>query len=286
MPSPHASDLFDRPILIVSSPRSGSTLLFETLAQAPGLFTIGSESHQIVERVPGLSPSARGWDSNRLTARDLTPEIADRLAASFYEALGDRLAAPPRGAVRMLEKTPKNALRVPFFHALWPDARLVYLYRDPRQTIASMMRGWQSGRFRTYRLLPGWPDPAWSFLLVPGWEDLRGLPLAQIVARQWAVTTRTLVSDLSAIPPQQVTVVDYDEFLASPQRRIEALAHSLGLSWDRELPAALPHSRYTLTPPQPDKWRSLEPEIEAVLPIVADADALARSFIERMSVPV
>src|SRR5690606_36855978 len=36
---------FDRPVFIVSPPRSGSTLLFETLAAAPGVFTIGDESH-------------------------------------------------------------------------------------------------------------------------------------------------------------------------------------------------------------------------------------------------
>ena len=36
---------FDRPIFIVSSPRSGTSLLFETLAQSPGLLTIGGESH-------------------------------------------------------------------------------------------------------------------------------------------------------------------------------------------------------------------------------------------------
>jgi hypothetical protein len=276
-------DLLDRPILIVSTPRSGSTLLFETLAQAPDVFTIGSESHQLVERVPGLSPFARGWDSNRLTAQDLTPEVANRLTASFYDALRDRLAARPRGTVRMLEKTPKNALRVPFFRALWSDALFVFLYRDPRQTIASMIRGWQSGRFRTYRLLPNWPEPPWSFLLVPGWEKLRGLPLPQIVARQWAITTRTLVNDLCAIRPEQVRVVDYSEFVASPQQQIEALARSLDLSWDRRLQATLPNSRYTLSAPRPAKWKSLEPEIEAVLPLVAEADALARSFIARMT---
>jgi hypothetical protein len=269
-------DLLDRPILIVSSPRSGSTLLFETLAQAPGLFTIGSESHGVIERVPGLGPHDRGWDSNRLTAQDLTPQIAGQLPAAFYNALRDRSGTGPDGAARMLEKTPKNALRVPFFRALWPHASFVYLYRDPRPTIASMIRGWQSGRFRTYRL-PGWPGPPWSFLLVPGWEEFGGLPLAEIAARQWALTTQTLVNDLSNMSPDQVRVLDYDAFITSPQQQVEALAGSLGLGWDRQLPAALPNSRYTLSSPNPNKWKSLEVEIGAILPLVAEADAVARS---------
>ena len=182
----------------------------------------------------------------------------------------------------MLEKTPKNALRVPFFRALWPDAIFVYLYRDPRQTLASMIRGWQSGRFRTYPRLPDWPGPSWSFLLIPGWEDLRGLLLPQIVARQWSVTTTMLLHELACLPSSQVRAVDYDDFLAEPQRHIETLAQSLDLGWDRKLPPSLPLSRMTLTRPEKDKWRSLEGDIEAILPLVADADKKARSFLEKI----
>ena len=68
--SPSSDPVFDRPIFIVSPPRSGSTLLFETLSAAPGIATIGGESHNLMEQVPAINPAARGWDSNRLTAAD------------------------------------------------------------------------------------------------------------------------------------------------------------------------------------------------------------------------
>ena len=58
----------DRPVFVVSSPRSGSTLLFETLARARELFTIGGESHRVIEAIPGLHPRDRDWSSNRLEA--------------------------------------------------------------------------------------------------------------------------------------------------------------------------------------------------------------------------
>lgn len=276
---PSSRGLFDRPIFIISPPRSGSTLLFETLSKAPGLYTVGGESHGIVEGIAAYRPAMRGWHSNRLTAADAAPDLIDQLAAAFYERLRDRDGAAPRGSVRMLEKTPKNALRVPLFEAMWPDAEFVYLYRDPRATLASMMEAWRSGWFRTYQQLPGWPGPPWSLLLVPGWEKLKGEPLERIVAEQWRTTTELLLADLAAVARNRVHVVSYHDFLASPQSRMERLAASLGLGWDARLGPDLPLSRYTVTKPSSDKWRANAEALERVWGMVEPTDARAREFV-------
>ncbi|MEO6114455.1 MAG: sulfotransferase [Sphingomicrobium sp.] len=272
----------ERPILIVSSPRSGSTLLFETLAQAPGLYSPGGESHGLIEGVPALSVPAHNFASNRLTADDAAAESAEQLARAFHQSLRDRDGMAARGKVRMLEKTPKNALRVPFFDRMWPDATFVFLYRDPRQTMASMTEAWVSGRFRTYPNLPGWNGYPWSLLLVPGWQELKGLPLQQIVARQWKITIETLIDDLSKIPRDRLRAVVYGDFLASPQPAIEALAASLDLKWDRQLGAQLPLSKTTLSRPAPDKWRAIEVVMEEIWPVVEQADARARAFVDSL----
>lgn len=272
---------FDRPIFIVSTPRSGSTLLFETLEQAPGLFTTGKESHGRIELVPGLFPGHRGWDSNRLTDADATDERIELLAQSFLRDLANRQGQRPSGQFRMLEKTPKNALRVPFFVAAWPDSQFVYLYRDVRETLASMIEAWQSDRFKTYPRLPGWNGPPWSLLLVPGWRELNGLPLPEIAARQWAITTDILLDDLMALAPERVRAIDYSALLSRPQPVIEGLVASLGLGWDRSLGSELPLSKTTVSRPVKDKWKRMEDAINAVLPIVAEADARARAFVER-----
>ncbi|MEO6256017.1 MAG: sulfotransferase [Sphingomicrobium sp.] len=276
---PSSRDQFDRPAFIVSTPRSGSTLLFETLAQAPGLYTVGGESHGVIERISGLTPAARGWSSNRLTAEDATPEAVEQMAAAFHERLRDRAGNAPYGRARMLEKTPKNALRVPFLDAAWPDAMFVYLYRDPRQTMASMIEAWTSGRFRTYPRMPGWDGPPWSLLLVPGWQRFKGWPVPQIVAQQWAITTRTLLEDLARLPRERVRVVVSSEFLATPQAEMERLAYSLDLGWDRPLTSELPLAKHTVSRPDPDKWRAVEDLITGVWPVVEQADADARAFV-------
>ena len=112
------------------------------LAQAPDVFTIGDESHLLIEGVSELAPAARGFESNRLVAADATPAVIAELRDSFFAALRDRAGRrPDAGArVRMLEKTPKNALRVPFLARVFPEARFIYLHRDPRLVLASMTR--------------------------------------------------------------------------------------------------------------------------------------------------
>jgi hypothetical protein len=180
----------------------------------------------------------------------------------------------------MLEKTPKNALRVPFFNEVWPDSLYVFLYRDPRQTISSMIEAWMSGGFRTYPTLPGWSGHPWSLLLVPGWRELKGLPLPEIAARQWKITMETLLDDLSRIPTDRVRSIDYDDFVAAPEAVIKDLASSLGLEWDRPLGASLPLSKTTVSRPGRAKWRRIESLIQEIWPIVEEVDERAKAFVE------
>lgn len=255
-----------RPVIIVSPPRSGSTLLFETLSRAPELFTVGGESHRIIESIPELHPANRGWPSNRLTADDATVECYVHLHRNFLHNMRDRngtRAARDGHPVRLLEKTPKNALRIPFLADVFPDATFVYLYRDPRETISSMLDAWRSGRFVTYPALPDWDGPPWSLLLTPGWRDLRGRSLAEIVVDQWCRTTTTILDDLDALGPDRWCVASYDRLVSDPAAEIGQLCEYLGLDWDVDLSGALPESRHTVDSPHPDKWRRNADELEA-----------------------
>ena len=277
-----ASPRFDRPLIIVAAPRSGSSLLFETMAQAPGVYTVGNESHRQLESLSALRPEARGYESNRLTAADATADIADEIRRRFVAALRDRDCTPlpsNAGTFRLVEKTPKNALRVPFLEAVFPDALYVYLYREPEENLSSLIEGWQSGRFVMYPNLPGWPGPPWSFLLVPGWRELVGASLAAIVTAQWQRTQQILLDDLAALPLGQVFALTYREFLAEPDAQIRRICAFAGIAWDRALPAVLPLSTHTVTPPSPDKWRRHEALLASQLPALAAIADRARAFV-------
>lgn len=273
--------LFDRPIFIVSSPRAGSTLLFETMSLSPSVWTIGGESHAAIERVRSLHPSERGFDSNRLTAEDAKPETVAGLENSFLSELRDRDGhRPADGArgLRLLEKTPKNSLRVPFLAAAFPGARFVYLYRDPRETVSSMLDAWRSGRFVTYPKLPGWTGSPWSLLLVPGWREWEGKPIAEVVVRQWEVATRTLLDDLEQLAPDSWCVASYDQLVASPQAEIERICRFLDIGWDRPLSEKLPLSRHTISAPDPEKWRHNAAELRPVMPMAVETAERARQL--------
>ncbi len=273
---------FDRPMFIVSSPRSGSTLLFETLAKAPGVYTIGGESHAVIEGMSELSPASNGLDSNRLTEAEATPAVATRLRDRFYAALTDREGRrPPPGRIRMLEKTPKNSLRVPFMRTLFEEGIFVYLYREPREVMGSMIEAWQSGRFRTYPDLPGWQGPPWSLLLTPGWRQLSGRGLGEVVAQQWETTTRLLLDDLSALPRERLVIARYDRLVADPAVEIGRICSAIGLDWDQPIVGALPLARHTISQPGPEKWRRhaelIEPQLERVQATIARAERFAAS---------
>ncbi len=275
----------ERPVLIVCPPRSGSSLLFETLAEAPGLYTVGGESHALIEAIPALHPASRNFDSNRLTAVDATPGVIAALRQGFFDALRDREGTPPPpdATLRILEKTPKNSLRLPFFESVFPESQLVFLWREPRDTISSMIDAWNSGRFVTYRHLPGWTGLPWSLALPEGWRDWIGRPVEEVAARQWAAITAQLLDDLEALPPERVTVFRHADLLAAPQAAVQRLCTALDLGWDREL-AGLKNSRHTLTAPDPDKWKKNAAALERVLPLVAATIDRANRFVaERLA---
>ncbi len=265
--------LLQRPIFIVAAPRSGSTLLFESLARAHGICTLGDEAHWLVEGLPELRPGAPDVESNRLEARHATAAVADHIVGTVLAQLEDHAGRPltpasSQNPPRWLEKTPKNALRIPFFEHIFPDALFVFLWRRPHESLSSIIEAWRSGRSRTYNGLPGFDGP-WSLLLPPGWPACNGRPLAEIAAFQWRETNRVVLDDLAALPRQRWMHLSYETLVAQPAAAVQRVCAFAGLEFDTGLAARvagpLPHSRYTHTPPDPAKWRSNEAEIARVL---------------------
>jgi hypothetical protein len=279
---PARTPVLDRPIFIVAAPRSGSTLLFESLAKSSALWTLGGEGHAHIEQISALHPQGRGNHSNRLTAEDATVEAAAQLRAHYIADLRNAdgtpyaaLAGAP-DLVRFLEKTPKNALRIPFLKAVFPDARFIFLHREPRANISSIMEAWRSGGFVTYRGLSGWRGMPWSLLLIPGWRDLNGADLAEIAMRQWRDANETMLRDLSELPAADWCSLSYEALLADPEKALQRLCAFAEIPFDARLQklarAPLQPSRYTLSAPELHKWRKND---AAIAPFLDAASSVA-----------
>lgn len=281
-----------QPLIIVSAPRSGSNLLFEQLAKIPGFWTIGGESHAIFRAFPHLRAENPQLDSGSLDGEHADKETRQLLRSCFLYLLRDgrgraylSLPASERPpSVCLLEKTPRNALNIPFLLKVFPDARFIYLHREPRQVVASLIEAWtlglQSGRFKTFQHLPGWDRQGWCFLLPPGWREMRGKSLAEIAAFQWSASNRIIIEELASLPVGRWTAVTYEGLVADPQSALTNICRFANIEPDQlqVRSGELPLSGTTITPPAVSKWKRHETEIEALMPsLAATLEQIAKS---------
>jgi uncharacterized protein (TIGR03032 family) len=225
--------MIERPVFIVAPPQSGADVLLTGLSRAPGVYT--AQAPGVFDPVFEFQPKNRDWDSNRLTAEDVEArsieEIRQNLKATLVDREGRRPGIDPSG-IRWVDAAPRNALRVPFLRAIAPDASFVFLHREPDQSLPAMLQAWRSGRWVTYPELPDWPGPPWSLPLVPGWREMAGMELPEIVTEQWLRTARTVLDDLEAVPPGSWCVADFSSLENDPAKEVERICGFVGLEVD------------------------------------------------------
>ena len=192
--------------------------------------------------------------------------------------LRNRLRARSNQAICFLEKTPENCLRLPFLEALFTDIRVIYLTRDGRANINSLMEGWrQPHLFPGYQVpqkvrIPGDTRGRWAFTLIPGWKQLLDHPLAEVCARQW-IACNQAVLDHRAESAGRVPylTVKYEDLITKPGEVLPILGEFLKLpsGWGSvKKGESLPLVNAVSTP-DPEKWRR-NPEIARVEPLMAE----------------
>lgn len=244
-----ASDPLARPIFVVAPPRAGAWLLASALEAIPGSWRLAGGPGALLSGLPDLDPPD-GRRAGRLVAADCEHGVREHLRAH----LRMRFAGRERGGrhtgtqPRLFDASPRNALMVPFLDAAFPDATFVYIHRRPADALAESLAIWLTGSARTYPALAGWSGPEWSFLLVPGWQELNGRPLAEVVTEQWVRTMRTLIADLEALSPPRWCVTDHDKLLQHPAAELARLFGFLGLPSSAVAAAALENTERELAP--------------------------------------
>jgi hypothetical protein len=255
----------DRPIILIGTHRSGTTWLGDLLGTHPSL------AYWVEPRHVWTWGHAKN-PHDRLTAADATPKVR----AHIHRAFADHVAKA--GRERLCEKTPSNCLRVPFIHALFPDARFLLVLRDGRSVIRStseiMAGGVPTGRILQRALqTPPWEWPAYAAPALkalrhrisgksldfwgprpPGWQAwVASDPQDVVLAKQWAATLSTAVDDVRALPPGSALEFRFEHMVAEPRQTMQRLVDFM------QLPEAGPlveRAASTADARTLDKWRT------------------------------
>ncbi len=270
---------------MVAPPRSGGTALFRSLARAPGVF---SASAPILDGIFELKPENREWDSNRLTAADIQPRAVEDLRSALKSTLVDSSGNRPgidASGLRWVDGQPRNALRVPFLAGVAPDSQFIYIHRDPAETIPAMLRVWEGGSRVSYGELPGWVGRPWSLPLVPGWRELGGRPLPEVVTEQWLRLTGTLLDDLEALPPERWCVTDFKTLLNDPQRELERICEFVALEPSENVTLPLRSLRDQLAVSGGMDAEEVPDELRELLPLTEQLAERSKELLARPTTP-
>ena len=261
------------PIFILGAPRSGTTMLFEILNRSSDLASLERETGVIWDafhRIEELDWVSHAVPPEAITARE---------RRTLYWAI-ERLTL----GKRYLDKLPRNTLRVPYLKTLFPDAWFVFLRRDGRAVVSSLMTGWREpgGRFGRGMEPPiplqieGYDGRIWKFLLPPGWEGLaQGHTLAEVCAFQWVAANESILASRELIASDHWAEISYEELVARPRDSASAVLRALHLpersevlSYAEELDRHV--TKKAVTPPRAEKWRQENGvAVESVMPTIS-----------------
>ncbi len=265
------------PVFVIGCSRSGTTVTFETLAASGHFRHFDYELPQLWDELYG--PLNNGWASEAAGPEHADPAHRERALAYFYARLG---AGP------VLDKTCINTLRVGYLHKLFPHAKFVFIHRDGRDNISSMIDGWRLGRtdggFGLEKFFGPSPEPVainggefqeWHFFLPPGWRAYNQASLEEVCAFQWISANRLALDAARDVPAAQWIQVRYEDIFERPVEMFRTVFDCLGLPFDARMEAhcaglAGRPTSIVKGSPRKQKWKESNPEaIERILPQIA-----------------
>ena len=269
-------DGLKHPIFIISPPRSGSTLLFECLSQLEELVHLPYEADQIWwQHFPyeQMSSPSDYIGSDLATQNNIQKIRRSTYKAAVYGSILQSFHTSDYWSckfgqypIHYLDKTIANCFHLEFLVRAFPDAQYIFLVRDPRATISSMIQGWPyCDRFGKPQLSPVLHQirnasiQHWSYPAPPNWQTIVTKPLPEICAWSWQQHINYALQGFRHLS-QPVIQVRYEDLSNNPALTIQTLAQQLGLSISKasqtyaERP---PLSRTTLSAPDPQKWQTL-----------------------------
>ena len=134
-------DVLVKPVVVVGSARSGTTILGE-------LLQVHSTLHGI--REPRLTwRYGNDSKSDMLRASDARPDVIAHIRNKFAQQVRDD------GRIRLLEKTPSNSLRMEFVDRVFPDCKFIHITRNGIDSCLSIRSYWLQAAHGIKGTMPG-----------------------------------------------------------------------------------------------------------------------------------
>ncbi|MGQ4516894.1 sulfotransferase [Streptomyces sp. DW26H14] len=131
-PAPKGQRLVPSPVFVMSSVRSGSTLLRVILNSHPQIRAPHEMHLRTLEVRQTKEYTQKAMRQLGLDSEELEHLLWDRVLHRELAHSGKEL---------IVDKTPGNALIWPRLHEAWPDARYLFLLRHPASMVSSLMNG-------------------------------------------------------------------------------------------------------------------------------------------------
>jgi tetratricopeptide (TPR) repeat protein len=184
-----------KPVFVIGMMRSGTSLVEQIIASHP--------------QATGAGELTFWFDAVRkheaLMRRELVGEsLRKELAEGYLQALARHSA----DALRIVDKTPVNSDYLGVIHSVFPNARIIYVRRNPIDTCLSCY----------FQPL----SPALSFTM-----DLADL------AHHYREHQRLISHWRAVLPPGSILEVPYAELVANQERWTRKILDFLGLEWDQ-----------------------------------------------------
>ena len=207
-------------IFVGGPPRSGTTLVQNMLDCHPEV--LGAPEFLNLDRIVELRNRLRlDIDRGGVDAFASAPEV-DRLTVQLIEDLLLPIA-DRHGAPYLSEKTPSNALVFRELLDLFPAARCIFVLRDPRAVIASMLEVGTRAAAQRYPIQP------WT----------RSLPAAIAYVQRYFRAARDAEAEASG----RMLVLRYEALVMEPEAETRAICNFLSLPWTEAMltPASRSH---------------------------------------------